>query len=241
MTYVQSARVYDLIYGFKDYAQEAARIHQLVQEFSQRPCETLLDIATGTGAHLVHLQPYYQLEGLDIAPAMLEVARQRMPDVTFHEANMVDFDLARQFDVITCLFSSIGYVLTDEALNQTVANFARHLNPGGVLIIEPWLTPDVYREGTIHGSFIDEPDIKISRMVRSERDGDFSVMAMHHLVVTPEEGVTHFVETHRMRMFRQEDYLAAFDRAGLRTHFDAVGLIGRGLYIGVTRDGTGYR
>jgi len=233
MPYKQSARVYDALYAFKNYAVEAFRVQQFIRQHSQRTPVTLLDVATGTGAHLVHLLKHYDAEGLDIAPAMLKIARQRMPDTPLHEASMVDFTLGKTFDVITCLFSSIGYVLTVEALNQTMRTFANHLNPGGMVLVEPWLKPEVYREGTIHGAFVDEPDIKISRMVRSECEGDISVMAMHHLVVTPEDGVTHFVETHRMRMFTHKDYLGALAQAGLRAHYDDEGLSGRGLYIGV--------
>ncbi len=44
---------------------------------------------------------------------------------------MESFDLAKEFDVITCLFRAIGYVRTLPALEATLRNFARHLRPGG--------------------------------------------------------------------------------------------------------------
>ncbi|MFC1853806.1 hypothetical protein ACFL27_26785 [candidate division CSSED10-310 bacterium] len=48
--------------------------------------------------------------------------------------------MGKTYDVITCLFSSIGYVKTLSKLNQTVACMDHHLLPGGHLIFEPWLT-----------------------------------------------------------------------------------------------------
>jgi trans-aconitate methyltransferase len=232
MAYSLSARVYDALYEFKDYAREAGQIHDLIRQYSRGTSTTLLDVAAGTGKHLAQLRRFYAVEGLDESPDMLAAARQSLPDVRLHEASMVDFQLDNTFDVITCLFSSIGYVLTVDALNQTLMTFAHHLNAGGLAIVEPWLLPDTYREGSIHATFVDKPDIKISRMVRSERDGSVSVMAMHHLVVTTQAGVEYFVETHNMRLFTHDEYMHAIKQAGLRPVYLEQGLTGRGLYIG---------
>ena len=110
---------------------------------------------------------------------------------------------------------------------------ARHLEPGGVLIVEPWLTPDRYRPGGVHATFVDEPDLKIARMNRSEQDGNLAVMVMHYLVGDP-DGVSHFTERHALGLFPKESYQRAFEAAGLSVSYDETGLIGRGLFIGVS-------
>jgi hypothetical protein len=46
-------------------------------------------------------------------------------------ADMVNLELGRQFDVVLCLFSSIGYVRTRALLKKTLFSFARHLKAGG--------------------------------------------------------------------------------------------------------------
>ena len=51
MANYESAELYDKIYGFKDYAQEAEAIHQTIQRFKPG-AKTLLDVACGTGKHL---------------------------------------------------------------------------------------------------------------------------------------------------------------------------------------------
>ena len=145
---------------------------------------------------------------------------------------MLDFDLARAFDVVLCLFSSIGYLKSGAELRRTIENFARHVNPGGVVIVEPWLRRENFREGVISGLFVDQPDLKIARMARGSLDGDQSKFVFHYLVGTP-TGIDYFNETHELTMFPREDYIAAFEAAGLVTTWDEPGLMGRGLVIGV--------
>src|SRR5919198_4612710 len=136
----RSARIYDAVYSWKDYPREAELVHELVQ--ARKPgAETLLDVACGTGAHLAELRRRYRCEGLDRNADLLAVARERLPDLPLHEGDMRDFDLGRRFDAVTCLFSSIGYLMTVEALEAAVATMAGHLEPGGGLLVEPWLSP----------------------------------------------------------------------------------------------------
>jgi hypothetical protein len=97
---------------------------------------------------------------------------------------MCNFDLGRQFDIITCLFSSIGYVRTIAGLNQAIANFERHLKPGGLMFVEPWFTPEDWHTSNIHATFVDQPGLKISRMNLSEREGNLSRFVFHYLVGT---------------------------------------------------------
>lgn len=221
--YADSARYYDAIYGFKDYAAEVERITALAG-----PRTSLLDVACGTGKHLSLLAKQFDAEGLELSTAMAEIARAKGLRVT--EGDMRDFELARTFDVVTCLFSSIGYMADVAELERAVASMARHLNPGGVLMVEPWLREEQYTVGHLSLQTVDEPDLKIARTCVSERDGRHSVMDMHHLVTTS-EGVRYFVENHRLTMFTDQEYLAAFTKAGLRPEL-VDGLTGRGLVVG---------
>jgi SAM-dependent methyltransferase len=229
----QSARFYDAIYSFKDYPVEAASLHELVQ--ARKPgASSLLDVACGTGAHLAELRRWYRCEGLDLDPRLLELARERLPpEVELHEGDMRDFDLGRRFDAVTCMFSSIGYVHDREELGRAVAAMARHLEPGGVLVVEPWLSPDRIELPHIGGVFVDEPELKIARMGAVEVEGSRSVMEMHYLVGRP-EGVEHFTELHELTLFEVDEMLDAFRAAGLAVEHDPEGgPMGRGLYVAV--------
>jgi ubiquinone/menaquinone biosynthesis C-methylase UbiE len=230
--YTKSAAFYDAIYAFKDYQREAEILNSLICKHRRSPGNTLLDIACGTGAHLVHLQAVYIVKGLDINSELLAIAHERCPSAEFYEADMVDFDLGHQVDVITCLFSAIGYVQTVPRLRQTIQTMSRHTKPGGVILVEPWFTPEKWKTGSVHATFVDQPDLKISRMSISERNGDVSRNEFHYLVATP-AGIQYFTECHELGLFTHDDYLAAFRDSGLEVIHDPEGLDGRGLYIGL--------
>ncbi len=232
--FTKSAAYYDLIYANKDYAAESSVIHELLNSHRHRVGNSLLDVACGTGKHLVQLKHYYLVEGIDLDEGgVLSIARRRLPDVPFHVGDMVDFDLGRTYDMITCLFSSIGYARTLARMKAAIANMGRHLAVGGVMIVEPWFAPGEFKHGMATARFVDEPDIKIARMNVGAVEGSISVLDFHYMVATA-SGIATFNERHELGLFSKDQYLAAFAAAGLEVEHDPKGL-GRGLYIATKR------
>jgi SAM-dependent methyltransferase len=231
--FTKSQRYYDAIYAEKDYAEEARRLKRFTIEHKRSAGNALLDVACGTGGHVPYLRDDFAYEGLDLDPEMVALARQRFPDVPFHQGDMAEFSLGRTFDVVTCLFSSIAYARTVPRLRQSIATMTRHLRPDGVLVIAPFFTPDAWVPGHPYAIFVEQPDLKLVRMNVSAVDasGTVAILDFHYLVGTP-EGVEHFTEHHELGLFTDEEYRAAFAAAGLTVAYDAEGLIGRGLYIG---------
>ena len=227
----KSARFYDAIYSFKDYAAEAMEVRDLIRN-RKGDARSLLDVACGTGLHLQHMSGWFESEGLDLDSGLLEIARERLPDVELHEADMRTFDLGKSFDAVTCLFSAIGYVESEDELRSAIATMAAHLNAGGVLVVEGWLGPDEWDNDHIGSLYVDQPDLKIARMNIPETKGRFSVVDFHYLVAT-HEGVEHFTESHSLHLITRDEYTAAFEAAGLSVEVDDAALMGRGVYIGV--------
>ena len=91
---------------------------------------------------------------------------------------------------------------------------ARHLEPAGVLLVEPWLEPDAWIAGRLHLLTVDEPELKIARVTVPARRGITSIMDFHYLVATP-DGVQTHVERLEHGLFTISEYEAAFERAGL--------------------------
>ena len=230
--YAKSARFYDAVYAWKDYAGEADQLHALIQQYKQSSGANILDVACGTGGHIPYLHSHYQIQGLDLDENMLAIARERFPDIEFHRDDMADFDLDQTFDVVTCLFSAIGYVKTEARLQQSIQSMANHLVPGGVLIVEPWLSPGEWKPGSLHGLNVEDPDFRISRMNINQVDGHISIVDFHYMVGTP-DGIHYFTERHELGLFTTETYLDAFQKAALAAIHDLEGLMGRGLFIGV--------
>ncbi len=229
----KSAQFYDDIYGVADkgYFEEAAKIHAFIQTHKDTEGNTLLDVACGTGVHAGVLREFYKVEGLDLDTNMLKVAKKKYPKIRFHQGDMIDFDLKRQFDAVTCLFSSIGYVKTKSNLRKAIKNMNTHLLPGGVLIIEPWFTPEQWNPGRVFTLQVEKSNTKIVRMSHSGQKGRVSVLEFQYLIGTP-KGIEHQTEIHRLGLFTHEEYLEAFQMVGLKTIYNKKGLMGRGLYIG---------
>ncbi|HEV8633702.1 MAG TPA: class I SAM-dependent methyltransferase [Chloroflexota bacterium] len=233
--YRRSAAIYDALYG--SLADERTGLadlsHRLIQEHGTSGGRRLLDVACGTGWYLPLWRRHYEVEGVDLSPDMLGVARGRAPAVPLHVGDMTTFDLGRRFDAVVCLGSSIGYARTPDRLDRAVATFARHTAPGGVIVVHGWVTPDRWRGGELRAELVDKDDLKVARLTRSSREGDVSILEMHHLVVTADASDC-FVERHEMGLFAPERYCAAFERAGLAVvaHDPEAGR-GRGVYAGV--------
>jgi SAM-dependent methyltransferase len=112
--FVESAELYDAIYHFKDYRRECERLRALIDEAAPA-AGTILDVACGTGEHARFLKDHYSVDGVDINENYLRAARQKNPAGNYIRADMTDFDLGRTYDVVTCLFSAIGRVMTFRA------------------------------------------------------------------------------------------------------------------------------
>ena len=229
----KSAQYYDETYASidKDYEAEANKAHEIIQEHKPSAGNTLLDVACGTGFHASLLSRHYQVEGLDLDAQMLKVARKKHPGIRFHRGDMADFDLKRQYDVVVCLFSSIGYVRTSSRLQKSIRNMGKHLLPGGVLLIEPWFTPEQWHPGRASMTRVDQPHLKIVRMSYSGQKGKISTIKFQYLVGTS-KGIEHSAEIHELGLFTHKDYMDALRAAKLTVIHDPEGLDGRGLYIG---------
>ncbi|MEV1160301.1 class I SAM-dependent methyltransferase [Micromonospora chokoriensis] len=231
------ADVYDLIYRHrgKDYRAEAHYLAELVRGH-HRTARSVLDVACGTGGHLCHLRDCFTVaDGLEISPEMLAIARKRLPEGCLHQGDMRDFDLGRRYDAITLMFSSIGYVTDKADLDRTLACLARHLTPGGVVVIEPWVFPDTFVSGYVSSDLVRDHECgrTIARFSHSVRDGDAVRMTVHYLTGDA-GGLRHLSDTHRLALFTREQYEDAFAQAGCPAEFiRPEGWFNRGLFVGV--------
>jgi len=226
----KSHAYYDAIYSFKNYAEEATKIADLIR--AEHPqAKTVLDVACGTAEHAKLLREDFAVDGIDLEPGFIDLARSKVPTGTFTVADMRCFELGKRYDVVQCLFSSIGYLLEISEVIETLRRFRRHLSPGGIVVVEPWFTPSAWTVGIPWMTTVDQPKLKICRMNISERDGTISRMRFHYLIAQP-AGVEHFEEEHRLALYTVDQMRDAFTAAELSVQHDPVGIFGRGLYVG---------
>ena len=127
------AAYYDELYVKPEqYKEEAQQVLVFSQLYQQSGGKTLLDVACGTGGHITYLQDHFQVSGIDLSEDMLSIARKKFPKLPFYHGNMIGFSLDTHFDIIICMYGSIGFVKTYSNLKLTLTNMARHLLPGGL-------------------------------------------------------------------------------------------------------------
>lgn len=204
------AKYYDQIYlTKKDYQKEAETVKGIIKQFEKKQTKTLLDVGCGTGEHLKYLSLDFQCTGIDINRTMIKTAKNKVPNAKFKVANMINFRLKERFDVIVCLFSSIGYVQTFNNLVKTLENFYRHLNDKGLVIVEPWIFKKDFKKGIYLDTYEDEK-IKLVRMATSKIARSKWLIFMHYLI--GEKGEIRYVrELHKMLALDYQDYIKAFE------------------------------
>lgn len=102
---------------------------------------SVLDAGCGTGRVAVELaRRGLDVVGVDLDPAMLDVARAKAPGPAWVQADLLTVDLGRTFDAVVAA-GNVMIFLAPGSEAAVVANLARHLEPGGVLVAGFQLEP----------------------------------------------------------------------------------------------------
>jgi trans-aconitate methyltransferase len=93
-----------------------------------------LDIGCGSSGRIIDLllNHRFNVEGLDVSDRMIELARQRHPEITFHHADIREWEFPRQYDLISAWDSIWHLPLADQ--EQVLKKILAGLTPGGVCI-----------------------------------------------------------------------------------------------------------
>lgn len=101
-----------------------------LEDFSGK---TVLEAGCGGGQHTSFVAPYAgEVVAVDLNTA--DIARERnkgFSNVSFVEADIAEMNLGRKFDIVF----SIGVIHHTDDPERTVENLARHVKPGGKLIV----------------------------------------------------------------------------------------------------------
>ena len=103
---------------------------------------SVLDAGCGTGRVGRELaRRGLDVVGVDLDPAMLVTARRKAPRVDWRLADLATVDLGGSFDAVV-MAGNVMIFLTPGSEPAVVANMARHLTPGGLLIAGFQIIPD---------------------------------------------------------------------------------------------------
>ncbi len=146
------AQTYDAVYArLRDPVGDVAFYRELAVE-SGGP---VLELGCGTGRTLLPIgRTGIECVGLDTSRAMLRVLRAKATDADVVEGDMRNFDLGRQFRLVTSPFRALSHLLDVDAQLACLACVRRHLAPGGAFafdVFDPRL--EVIALGEIPESF----------------------------------------------------------------------------------------
>lgn len=128
----EGADAYDA--AFESRAASGHDVHGEADFLERLGVGSVLDAGCGTGRvarELAHRG--LDVVGVDRDPAMLTTARNKAPDLDWRLGDLSRIDVGRTFDAVV-MAGNVMIFLTPGTESATVANMARHLTPGGLLI-----------------------------------------------------------------------------------------------------------
>jgi len=215
------ARYYDVVYGEKAYVHEARFVDSLIRD-SGTERGRLLDVACGTGRHAAEFASLgWDVTGVDLSDDLLEYARVNAPDARFLRQDMRSLDVPGElFDAVTCLFDAIGYAVDEDGVLATLSAFARHLSPGGAVVIEFLHGPALRTSAAplrIRRFLLSSTGDELVRVSQTRLDEARSVMEVEFELLELRADGTYerWLESQTNRYFALEEMQGLLDGAGL--------------------------
>jgi SAM-dependent methyltransferase len=95
----------------------------------------IVDAGCGTGLHAIALaEAGFEVTGIDSSPEMIDVARERAPEIGFEVADLVGWRPELPFDGALCR-GVLNDVTDDETRQEAMNSLASMLRPGGLLVL----------------------------------------------------------------------------------------------------------
>ena len=136
-------RYYEIAFDM-NRRQEVNFLVHCFRRYARRRVRRVLDIACGTGPHLIRLAGRgYRMSGLDLSPENIAYLRERaaagVVTPELFVADMTRFRLPKPVDAAICMQDSQGHLLTNEALLDHLRCVARSLGKGGLYVFDRYM------------------------------------------------------------------------------------------------------
>jgi len=220
LQYKRLAKYYDMVRKPDDYMSQTEVLKGLISKYKLSTGKALLDVGCGTGGHLKYLVSDFDCTGIDLYEGMLKTARENVSKARFLRADMIDFRLAKRFDIILCMYSTICLVRTHRNLTRTIENFSNHLKRGGVMIVES----DSFSHSESPLPYMNlvtavTSDTKIAKLEYYQRRGNVLVEREDYLVAERGKGIKHYADLQYAGIFGLKRTMQVMVHAGLKPTF----------------------
>lgn len=211
------ASVYDAIMSEIEYEGWAEFVLSFLRSEGYTP-DNVLDLACGTGnSTRPFVEAGLKVTGLDLSRDMLGVAQRKLPEVTFVQGSLTDFQLPEKFDLITCMFDSINNLLTHEDMLACLIQVKKHLSEDG------WFVADVNTRAGLRDLW---EGGEIEGVVQAEDGQDVHYHWSHHYDEARELGMiqaffrmedgSEFIEQHTERGYDPQELGELLEKAGFQ-------------------------
>jgi SAM-dependent methyltransferase len=221
------AKYYDVFYAGKNYQQECDFILSRIQKHfpDNNNSKKLLELACGTGNHSLILAQHKNLEitATDISSDMLKIAAEKAQirnlPVKFFPMNMIEFTtFENQFDIILCLFDSIGYAKTNGAIASIFLSVFQNLKADGIFIFEFWNAGAMLRSfDPVREKLFTHGGKTIKRVSNTSIDYFHQLAIVNYSILECDSKVDEtviFQETHTNRYFLAQEMKLFLSNAG---------------------------
>ena len=197
------AQYYDLLYAQKQYKAEIEYVDGLLKKLVPN-AKSILEFGSGTGIHAKLLQEKgYEVFGLERSESMVEIAQKN--GLNCKVADISNFKLDNQFDIVISLFHVVSYLVENEKLIQTFKNANNHLSHNGLFVFDVWYSPAVYEQKAVpRMKKFENEHIAITRIANPIIDVNKNVIDVNYTIFVKDK-IAHnsqeFFESHPMRHF----------------------------------------
>ena len=215
--YTDLAPWFHLLTDPADYADEAAFTIAVVEATIDGDAQTLLELGAGGGNNASHLKRRFECTLTDIAPEMLALSETINPECEHVVGDMRTLRLGRTFDVVFA-HDALSYLTTEDDLRAALETAAAHVRPGGVVVLTPDATTEIFEPDTKTGGH-DAADGRGLRYLEWTHppDSAMSYAVDYAIVVRESNGTTRAVhDRHVLGLFPKATWLRLLCEVGLQ-------------------------
>jgi SAM-dependent methyltransferase len=200
---------------------------EYLEDMGLKP-KDILDVACGEGTFAIEMaKKGYNLTGIDRSHQMIALARQRALEedaaVQFLVEDMRSLPYVEAFDLVTCFFDSLNYLLTIQDLSEAFRKAFNALRPGGFYIFDMNTIYGLAVDWMRQEAYIQNETDDFIEIHRQSFDYENLVASMEVTVFSRKgEHWSRFDETHRERGYPIADLQFLLSETG----FEIIGMYG---------------
>lgn len=220
--YNELAYLWPLLSPPEDYEPEAVAIRSVIDRYLVRHTDSipvLVEMGAGGGHTLSHLAGDFELLAVDIAEPMLVNCSLICPEAMTILGDMRTIDLSRQVDVVL-IHDAVDYMTTPADAKAAITNAAKHLKPGGILIVAPTYTVESFEDDqSISDEHADKQvTVAFTSKVKLAKDAANQFLMQMVFDITESGQTTRLTDEHRCGLFTEADWLDWIKAEGLEVH-----------------------